>query len=437
MLSLDKLKAVSAAAAADYFLDMDRAEDVGDYYIGEDGQPERAKAVVLGKLGRKLGLDGSATYEQFLHLLDGRHPLTGERVRRWQPNGVAAIDMTASAPKSVSVLWAVGDAELRRQVQAAQDKAVTTMLAYIEQSFDVVLRWRQRTEKAESVVAVSFAHHTSRQTAEAAGLEVPPDPQLHTHVLLMMAQRKDGRVVSIGNQDVVWKRRAEAMAVYHAELAAELAKLGFAIERHTGRGGHYFEVAGIPRELCDIWSTRRKEISEWLETWSAEFRRKYGRDPDMVELRDPEAVNLFEAPWAGFQCAGPSVVAGFSFLGCVAGEQVLAVVAAEQEDEAVQVVAQLPGAVGRVADLLGEQGLQPRVGGEPVTEEGEHLGELAGVVDVEFQLGHGSGSVGLLIHAADGSFGGCGRSWTNRSGWAAQAAASTPARAAWTSCARP
>src|SRR5258708_2340125 len=82
---------------------------------------------------------------------------------------------------------------------------------------------------------------------------------------------------------------------------------------------------------------------------------------------------------------------GLSLLG-VAGEQVLAVVAAEQEDEAVQVVAQLRDAVGGVADALGEQGLQQRFGGEPFAEEGQHLGELAGVVDVELYLGHGSGS---------------------------------------------
>jgi len=287
MLSLKKLPTVSAAAAADYFLDMDLAEDVGDYYLGEDGQPERAKAVVLGKLGRLLGLSETATYEQFLQLLDGRHPFTGKRLIQWRPDRVSAVDMTASAPKSVSVLWALGDSELRRQVQAAQDAAVETMLAYVEQSFPVVRLGGERTERADGVVAVSFAHHTSRQTAEAAGLQVPPDPQLHTHVLLMMALRKDGRVVTIGDRPGIWRRRTEAMAVYHAALAGELARLGFAIERHTGRGGHYFEVAGIPRELCDIWSSRRKEIAGFLDTWAAEFKRKYGRDPDMVELREP------------------------------------------------------------------------------------------------------------------------------------------------------
>jgi hypothetical protein len=83
---------------------------------------------------------------------------------------------------------------------------------------------------------------------------------------------------------------------------------------------------------------------------------------------------------------------GVSFVGLVvvACEELLAVAAAEQEDEAVQVVAQLRDAVGGVADALGEQGLQPRFGGKPFAEEGQNLGELAGVADVEFQLGHES-----------------------------------------------
>src|SRR5258706_1278721 len=61
----------------------------------------------------------------------------------------------------------------------------------------------------------------------------------------------------------------------------------------------------------------------------------------LASVYGPLGGSVEAPPWAGFQCAGLLVVAGFSFLGCVAGDQALAVVAAEQEDEAVQVVAQL------------------------------------------------------------------------------------------------
>jgi conjugative relaxase-like TrwC/TraI family protein len=286
MLSLSKLKGAKAAAAADYFIDLGNG-DVGDYYLGEDGEPREARAHLLGKLAAAFGLTDEASLDQFLHLLDGRHPVTGRRLISGRHDRVCAIDLTASAPKSVSVVWALGDDRLRRQVQAAQDYAVATMFAYIEQDFDVVRFGGGKTETADGLMAVSFAHHTSRQSAEAAAQDAPPDPQLHTHVLLMMARRRDGQIVAIGNRPVLWKRRMEAMAVYHSALAGELAELGFPIERRTGRGRRYFEVVGIPRALCDLWSSRRREIVKYLETWSAEFREKYGRAPDMVERRDP------------------------------------------------------------------------------------------------------------------------------------------------------
>src|SRR5258707_460211 len=56
-------------------------------------------------------------------------------------------------------------------------------------------------------------------------------------------------------------------------------------------------------------------------------------------------------------------------------EQVLAVAAAEQEGEPVQVVAQLLDAVGRVAGKLFQgRGQAAGVAGEPVAEELQHLG---------------------------------------------------------------
>jgi len=46
-------------------------------------------------------------------LMDGKHPATGERLAVRSGNAsTAAIDMTFSAPKSVSVLFAIGDEEL-------------------------------------------------------------------------------------------------------------------------------------------------------------------------------------------------------------------------------------------------------------------------------------------------------------------------------------
>ena len=196
-------------------------------------------------------------------------------MRVWRADRVAAHDLVFSAPSSVSAVWALAGDELRLAIQRAQDQAVADAFAYIEREFALVRRRdpsRRRpngvapiiSEPAAALLAAEFSHHTARQTAAQAAAGVPPDPQLHTHVLVPgMAMRRDGQLVAINSLEL-HRRRAEAGAVYRASLAAGLGALGFAIERQTGKGGHYFEVSGIPVELREVWSSRHQEIADRL-----------------------------------------------------------------------------------------------------------------------------------------------------------------------------
>jgi hypothetical protein len=64
----------------------------------------------MGRAGEVLGLVGVVDEEGFIALMEGRDPGTGEQLRRVGGRSkVAAFDLTFSAPKSVSVLFAVGD----------------------------------------------------------------------------------------------------------------------------------------------------------------------------------------------------------------------------------------------------------------------------------------------------------------------------------------
>ena len=68
----------------------------------------------------------------------------------------------------------------------------------------------------------------------------------------------------------------------------------------------------------------------------------------------------------------------------VVAEQGLAVVAAEQEGEPVQILAQLADVVGGVADELFQGGAEAaRIAGQPPAEELQQLGELGRVHDIE------------------------------------------------------
>ena len=192
--------------------------------------------------------------------MDVRRPDTGEELRRAGGTGeaVAALDATFSAPKSVSAVWALAEPELRAEIEQAHETAIDRALTYaIRQVPMLRRRVSQDTavhEKATGLVATSWRHTTARAVGEQV-----PDPQLHSHVLLHGAVRRDGRIVAIDSRSWLVHQR-EVGAAYRTELARELQALGFAVRRGTGRGGRYFELDGIPLPLLDRWSSRHHQV---------------------------------------------------------------------------------------------------------------------------------------------------------------------------------
>ncbi|NIA26389.1 MAG: relaxase domain-containing protein, partial [Gammaproteobacteria bacterium] len=185
-----------AKAHKDYYL-----EKVGeispreDYYLKGGAASGRWH----GSGASELGLDGRVTAEGLVRLFDGQHPATGEQLgHRLRKDGVAAWDLTFSADKSVSLLWAFGDDETRRHVVEAFEKATAEALAFMESvasstrgaartpvlddeenpALDESGTPRHRIEtwpiRTEGYVAASFTEFTSRAD----------DPQLHTHVVV-------------------------------------------------------------------------------------------------------------------------------------------------------------------------------------------------------------------------------------------------------------
>ncbi|HTT86981.1 MAG TPA: relaxase domain-containing protein, partial [Acidimicrobiales bacterium] len=78
------------------------------------------------------GLSGTVTAEQLDAVLAGRAPTSGEVLgtRRAQVR-VAGFDLAFCAPKSVSLLHALGDADVADAVAAAHDGAVEAALSYV------------------------------------------------------------------------------------------------------------------------------------------------------------------------------------------------------------------------------------------------------------------------------------------------------------------
>ncbi len=137
-----------------------------------------------------------------------------------------------------------------------------------------MLRW----ERARSLVRAEFVHTSSRLTRgqERQGV---PDPQLHSHVVVVAAERRDGRFAAVDSRELFRSARVNG-AWYRAELAYSLGELGLDVRGGRGKDGRYFEVEGVPGDLVRRWSARTEEIDRAART----FRERYGREPRGGEL---------------------------------------------------------------------------------------------------------------------------------------------------------
>ena len=101
----------------------------GDYYLSPEGEPTQAPGRWLASPDTlaRLGIEGETVEgREFIALMEGRHPRTGEWLRAEGAGGGrgGGIDLTFSAPKSVSAVWALGDVAQRRDMEAAHAAAV-------------------------------------------------------------------------------------------------------------------------------------------------------------------------------------------------------------------------------------------------------------------------------------------------------------------------
>lgn len=262
------------------------APERGDYYLTPDGELTQAPGRWLAtpETLERLGIptDGSTQGDHFVALMEGRHPLTGGWLR---PEGAGGgrgggIDAVFSAPKSVSVVWALADSWQREQIEQAHADAVERAVEYMRETVPVVRRrydGQVVEETARDLIAVEYRHTTARGVSGADA----PDPQLHSHVVITSVVREDERIVAVGSRPV-FRSAGEVGAFYRSELAQELAEQGYPIEQATGKDGKYFEIAGVPETLRDAFSGRSREVARAAER----FRARHGRAPERGELRD-------------------------------------------------------------------------------------------------------------------------------------------------------
>jgi len=294
VLTVAKVTGSAAAGYADYLEGKTRAAELGDYYLKEGERVEAPGRWVSG--AQAVGNDPTepVSGDVLRALMDVRRPDNGQPLRQTGASGhaVAALDVTFSAPKTVSAVWALAGPELREQIEAAHEQAVDRALGHAVRHVAMV---RQRSEsgtvehvRASQLVATSWRHTTARAVGDRL-----PDPQLHSHVLLHAAVRRDGRVVAIDSRSWLVHRR-ELGAAYRTELAGGLSKLGFNIQRGTGRGGRYFEITGVPGELIDMWSSRHHQVRQAIQNRLGERRALIERTLRDGTVDAPQALRRLD-----------------------------------------------------------------------------------------------------------------------------------------------
>ncbi|MCK9895046.1 MobF family relaxase [Frankia sp. AgB32] len=182
---------------------------------------------------------------------------------RLPPAVVLGFDVTCSAPKSVSLLWAFGDEEIRRDVAAAMNVGVDAVLAYLERH-GVVGTVGGHNRPGLGLAAASYLHEVSRSD----------EAHLHVHSIVVNATAvaetdEQGRPVmdERGRPRVDWRALDGEVFLAQVKTAGYVGAAALRHELTRRRGVRWgpvrngvAELAGFPPELLGAFSTRHGEV---------------------------------------------------------------------------------------------------------------------------------------------------------------------------------
>lgn len=224
--------------------------DFDDYARGREGDLGPLP-FWAGNAPALLGLGPLAEAHHVERLARGFHPITGEPLLRGAgDNHVMGLDLTFSAPKDVSAIFAGADPETRDALVECLQESARAALAYAESA---ILTRHGRGGKikqvAEATATACYTHFSSRNL----------EPQLHVHsFVLNVGKRANSDEWSALEQRSLFDRKMAAGALFRVELASRMRRIGFAIEAD----GPYFKVRGITDVQRDALSSRSKEIAK-------------------------------------------------------------------------------------------------------------------------------------------------------------------------------
>jgi conjugative relaxase-like TrwC/TraI family protein len=271
---------MSSVARAD---EATKATGLARYYTVSGTPPGRFLGTGLAGLNGGVGVQaGTVVTEQHLFRMLGmlQDPVTGAQLGRSpRVDAVAGFDLTFSAPKSVSVAWALADPATQEAILAAHRQALRRVIRYAEEQVFSSRLGKNGALQSDvlGVVAAAFDHWDSRSG----------DPQLHTHVVILnRVQAPDGKWRTLDSRGL-FKAAVALSELYNGGLADYLtASLGWGWEPTRRRHSEVpkWEVAGVPHELQAEFSTRSKAIETSKNKLIERFVEAHGRHPGSAEV---------------------------------------------------------------------------------------------------------------------------------------------------------
>jgi len=272
MLNATVLTGKDSKAVSRYY-----SEGADDYYA-QEGDAKQWQ----GQGAARLNLTGEIDQKTFKQLLDGRIASIGlakSSVRKDSKRRIG-IDLTFSAPKSVSIQALVGH---DLNIVLAHDYAVSQVIDYMEQQAQTrhKINGISHIETTANLIVGKFRHETSREI----------DPHLHTHAIIVnLTQRQDGEWRALKN-DTIISMTAYCGALYRSILAHELEKLGYDIR--TDQNG-CFELAHITRQQIEQFSARSTQIEKLLSQQGLNRQTATTQEKQQATLKNRKKKQVFD-----------------------------------------------------------------------------------------------------------------------------------------------
>lgn len=225
---------------------------------------------------RIAGLDSSLTVDERAAAVTR---IEAEEAAKGTRRAVAGFDFTFSVPKSVSVLWAVADAGTQALIVQAHHQAIAEVIALMEREVAATRTGATGRDGAVAqvdtfgLIATAYDHYDSRSN----------DPHLHTHVVVSNKVKTvlDGRWRSLDGRPL--HAAVVALSELHEGIIADHLTRAFGLEwepRERGKDRNpTWDVAGVPVELIEEFSSRSAHIDREARRLVDEYVATHGRQP--------------------------------------------------------------------------------------------------------------------------------------------------------------